>query len=63
VLDLLIDGLTTQEIAQHLRVRPITVRRHISDAMAKLKVGSRAEAIKLLRGQRGGGQRGHRRND
>ncbi|MDZ5622521.1 response regulator transcription factor [Nocardioides bizhenqiangii] len=61
VLDLLREGLTTREIALHLRVRPITVRRHISDAMAKLKVSSRDEGIELLRRQRTAPGRAHHR--
>lgn len=45
------DDLSTTEIADRLFVRPITVRRHIADAMHKLRVTSRAEALELLRGQ------------
>jgi DNA-binding CsgD family transcriptional regulator len=41
----------TREIADRLGIRPITVRRHLSDAVAKLRVSSRAEALELLRGQ------------
>jgi DNA-binding NarL/FixJ family response regulator len=51
VLALLLDDLSTSDIATRLFVRPITVRRHIADAMHKLRVGSRAEALALLRGQ------------
>ena len=51
VLELLVSGATTAEIAAQLFVRQITVRRHVADAMHKLQVGSRAEAIALLRGQ------------
>lgn len=51
VLALLMDDLSTTEIATRLFVRPITVRRHIADAMHKLRVSSRAEALELLRGQ------------
>jgi DNA-binding NarL/FixJ family response regulator len=53
VLDLLLGGLSTREIADLLGLRPITVRRHVSDAVAKLRVSSRAEALELLRGQHG----------
>lgn len=59
VLDLLREGLTTNEIAHHLHVRPITVRRHIADAVSKLKVSSRDEAIELLRRQRQAPGRAH----
>ncbi|MDQ4055681.1 MAG: response regulator transcription factor [Actinomycetota bacterium] len=51
VLDLLLGGLSTREIAERLVVRPITVRRHVSDIVAKLRVSSRGEAVELLRGQ------------
>jgi DNA-binding NarL/FixJ family response regulator len=52
VLDLLVDGLSTRDIALHLGVRPITVRRHVADAVGKLRVDSRAEAVALLKAQR-----------
>ena len=51
VLELLVEGATTAEIAARLFVRQITVRRHIADAMHKLHVGSRAEAVVLLQSQ------------
>jgi DNA-binding NarL/FixJ family response regulator len=51
VLALLVDGLTTSQIAERLFVRPITVRRHIADAMHKLRVTSREEGIALLSSQ------------
>ncbi|MFC7359491.1 response regulator [Nocardioides astragali] len=54
VLRLLVSGLSTGEIASRLFVQPITVRRHISDAVRKLRVTSRAEAVALLRGQSSG---------
>ena len=53
VLELLVSGATTAEIAEQLFVRQITVRRHIADAMHKLHVASRTEAVALLRKQRG----------
>jgi two-component system nitrate/nitrite response regulator NarL len=52
-LELLLDSLSTREIAARLAVRPITVRRHSSDAVSKLRVSSRAEALELLRGRPG----------
>jgi DNA-binding NarL/FixJ family response regulator len=54
VLQLLVSGLSTGEIASRLFVQPITVRRYISDAVRKLRVTNRAEAIALLRSQSGG---------
>src|SRR5687768_4020114 len=49
VLELLLEDLTTAEIAKRLFVRPITVRRHIADAMHKLHVNNRAEVVDYLR--------------
>lgn len=48
VLELLRDGLTTAEIAAQLFVEPVTVRGHVASIMRKLRVRSRAEAIRLL---------------
>jgi DNA-binding NarL/FixJ family response regulator len=48
VLELLRDGLTTAEIAEQLFVESVTVRGHIASIMRKLRVRSRAEAIRLL---------------
>jgi DNA-binding NarL/FixJ family response regulator len=48
VLDLLSDGLTTEEIAQRLFVAAVTVRTHISSILKKLHVKSREEAIRLV---------------
>lgn len=48
VLDLMCDGLTTREIAGRLLISEITVRRHISAVLKKLRVGSRSDAVKLL---------------
>ena len=60
VLQLLVGGLSTAEIASRLFVQPITVRRHIADAVRKLRVTNRAEAIALLSDQ-WGSQSGGRR--
>jgi DNA-binding NarL/FixJ family response regulator len=51
VLELLVTGMSTAEIAQRLVLRPITVRRHISDSANKLRVPSRESAVELLRRQ------------
>jgi len=48
VLDLMCDGLSTREIAGRLLISEITVRRHISAVLKKLRVGSRRDAVKLL---------------
>jgi DNA-binding NarL/FixJ family response regulator len=48
VLEFLHDGLSTAEIAERLSISPVTVRRHVSEILKKLRVTSRAEAIELL---------------
>src|SRR5437763_1866556 len=53
VLEFLHDGLTTAEIAERLSISPVTVRRHVSEILKKLRVTSREEAIRLL--EDGGG--------
>lgn len=47
VLKLMADGLHNQEIADHLVVSRSTIKTHVSNILAKLDVGSRAEAIAL----------------
>ena len=42
------DDLSTREIADRLRISEVTVRRHISTVVKKLRVESRADALKLL---------------
>jgi DNA-binding NarL/FixJ family response regulator len=60
VLELLLSGATTAEIASRLFVRQITVRRHIADVMHMLHVNSRAEVVALLHGQRANPRAGRR---
>jgi len=48
VLEFLHDGLTTAEIADRMSISPVTVRRHVSEILKKLRVTSREEAIRLL---------------
>ena len=51
VLDLLITGAATGEIAARLSISPVTARNHIAHILAKLHVRSRLEAVALaLRG-------------
>lgn len=47
VLKLMAEGLHNQEIANRLVVSRSTVKSHVSNILAKLEVGSRAEAIAL----------------
>lgn len=50
VFTLLVNGLTTDEIAEELTISEKTVRNHISNAMQKLGVKGRAQAVvELLR--------------
>jgi DNA-binding NarL/FixJ family response regulator len=48
VLESLHDGLSTAEIADRLSISPVTVRRHVSEILKKLRVTSREEAVKLM---------------
>lgn len=48
VLDLMRDGLPTEEIAARLFISPVTVRTHVSAILRKLQVRTREEALKLL---------------
>lgn len=45
VFDILVKNHTTKEIAQKLNISEKTVRNHISNAIQKLGVKSRAQAI------------------
>jgi DNA-binding NarL/FixJ family response regulator len=48
VLELVREGLSTREIGARMFISEVTVRRHVSAAVKKLKVPDRAAAIKLL---------------
>ncbi len=48
VLEMLHDGLTTNEVAGRLRVAPVTVRTHVAAILKKLQVPDRRAAFKLL---------------
>jgi DNA-binding NarL/FixJ family response regulator len=48
VLEFLHDGLTTAEIAERMSISPVTVRRHVSEILKKLRVDSREAAVRLL---------------
>lgn len=45
VFELLVDNMTTKEIALELGISEKTVRNHISNAMQKLGVSGRASAV------------------
>ncbi len=47
VVDLMVDGKTTKEIAFHLGLSPKTVDVHRSNAMRKLQAGSLAELVRM----------------
>ena len=50
VFELLVNGLTTKEIAESLKISEKTVRNHISNVIQKLGVKSRSQAlIELLK--------------
>src|SRR6266545_7272628 len=49
VLDLLVEGGTTGEIASQLRVSPATVRTHVKHILGKLGMHSREEAIRYVK--------------
>ena len=51
VLELMAEGLRTIEIAGRLSIAEVTVRRHVSSAVAKLGVADRAAAIDVLTGR------------
>ena len=52
ILDLMGEGLSTEEIAGRLFVAQVTVRTHISALVRKLRVPDRAAAVRLARGGR-----------
>ncbi len=50
ILDLMAEGLTTEQIAERLFVAKVTVRTHVSALLRKLRVPDREAAIRLSRG-------------
>jgi DNA-binding NarL/FixJ family response regulator len=50
VMELLGDGLSTDEVARRLFLSPTTVRVHVSSVLRKLRVKDRSSAFKVLRG-------------
>jgi DNA-binding NarL/FixJ family response regulator len=51
VIELVRDGLTTNQTAERLFVSPVTVRRHVSTIVQKLGVADRDAAVRALSGQ------------
>jgi DNA-binding NarL/FixJ family response regulator len=49
VLELLVEGRDTARVAEQLGVTPVTIRRHISGAVDKLRAADRDEAIEVVR--------------
>lgn len=47
VLELLRTDLTTKQVAHRLGISPVTVRRHVSEALRKLRVSDRGAALRL----------------
>lgn len=54
VLELMRDGLSTAEIGERLSISPVTVRRHVSEILRKLRVPDRESALRLLAEQPAG---------
>ena len=50
ILELMAQGLSTEEMSRRLFVAPVTVRSHIAALLRKLRVQDRAAAIRLVRG-------------
>lgn len=45
IFTLLVEGLSTREISKKIKISEKTVRNHISNAMQKLEVKGRANAV------------------
>ena len=64
VLYLLVDGLEYKAIAARLVISPHTVRKHIANVYEKLHITSKAQAIRLLQGNKqmteSGGRKRHK---
>ena len=51
VLQMMAEGLTTEQIAEKLFIGKVTVRTHVSNVLKKLRVPDRDAAVRLLRAQ------------
>ena len=52
VLELMAQGLSTEEIAERMFVSKVTVRTHVSNVLKKLRVPDREAAVRLVRAQK-----------
>jgi LuxR family maltose regulon positive regulatory protein len=52
VLQILVQGLSNQEIAQQLSLRPQTVKNYVHLGLQKLDLRSRLDVFKLLRSEK-----------
>jgi DNA-binding NarL/FixJ family response regulator len=50
-MELLREGLSTEEVGARLFIAPGTVRVHVSSVLKKLRVPDRAAAIRVLGGE------------
>lgn len=50
-MELLREGLTTEEVAERLFISPATVRVHVSSVVRKLQATDRAQALRILEGE------------
>jgi DNA-binding NarL/FixJ family response regulator len=60
VIELLREGATTAWVAQRLEISQVTVRRHVSEVLRKLRVPDRQAAFDLLDDERDGAARSRR---
>ena len=51
VLEMMAEGLTTEQIAEKLFVGKVTVRTHVSNVLKKLRVPDRESAVRLVKAQ------------
>lgn len=51
VMDLLGQGLSTEEVSHRLFISPTTVRVHVSSVLKKLRATDRQSALRILRGE------------
>jgi DNA-binding NarL/FixJ family response regulator len=51
VLELMADGLSTEQIAARMFIGKVTVRTHVSNVLKKLRVPDRDAAVRLVRAQ------------